>query len=97
VHTLKSDRSGLQVAAHQTPQARLDGDSIDLEQRGLDTGLAQHNRPHHESKRSIKADLPLEASAWESGGEFRDSAFAERASDRCREKQRKGAKVKDGS
>jgi len=85
------------VTADEAPQTRLNGDSVDHEERRPITGQAEHDRPHHESERSIDAYRSLEASAWEPGDELGDGAFAESASGRCRAEQRQDTKIEEGS
>ena len=97
MHALQGDRPSLQVTADEAPQTRLNGDSIDHEDRRPVTGWAEHDRSHHKSERSIDAYRTLEASAWEPGGELGDGAFAKSASGRSRAEQRQDTKIKEGS
>jgi hypothetical protein len=96
VNALQGDHPSLQVTDDEAPQTRLNGDPVDHKKGRRITGWAEHDRPHHESERSIDADLTLKASAWEPGGEFSDGAFAERPPDGCGAEQHQGAKVKEG-
>ena len=97
VHALQGDRPSLQVTSDEAPQARLNGDSVDHEERRPITRWVEHDRSHHESERRIDAYCSLEARAWEPGGEFDDGAFPESASDRCGVQQRQDTKIKEGS
>ncbi len=97
MHALQGDRPDFQMTTDEAPQTRLNGDSVDHEERGSVTRWAEHERSHHRPERRINADRSLEARAWEPGGEFGDGAFAERASGGCRTEQGQGAKVKEGS
>jgi hypothetical protein len=97
MHALQGDRPSLQVTADEAPQTRLNGDSVDHEERRPITRWAEHDRSHHESERSIDAYRSLEARAWEPGDELGDGAFAESASGGCRAEQRQDTKIKEGS
>jgi hypothetical protein len=79
MHALQGDHPNLQMTADEAPQARLNGDSVDHEERRPITGGGEHNRSHHESERSINAYHTFEARAWEPGGELDDGAFPESA------------------
>jgi hypothetical protein len=94
---LEGDHPSLQVTADEAPQTRLNGDPVDQEQRVPITGWAEHDRPQHESERSIDEDRSFETGAWEPGGEFGHGTFAESVPDRCSAEQRLGPKVKEGS
>jgi hypothetical protein len=79
MHALQGDLPNLQMTADEAPQARLNGDSVDHEERRFTAGWVEHDRSHDESEHSINAYHTLEARAWEPGGELDDGAFPERA------------------
>jgi hypothetical protein len=79
VHALQGDRPSLQVTADEAPQTRLNGDSVDHEERRPTTGWVEHDRSHDDSEHSIHAYRSLEACAGESGSQLGDSAFPESA------------------
>ena len=93
VHALQGDHPGLQVTDDEPPPTRLNGHSVDPEQRRPVTKRVEQDRSQHQPERSINADGSLEASAWEPGGELGDGTFPKRASDGRGAEQHQGTKV----
>jgi hypothetical protein len=97
LYALQGDHPGLQMTEDEPPQTRLNGHSVNHEQRGRIPGWTEQNWTHHESECRIYADRSLKVRVWESDGEFGDGTLAKRVSDGSRAKQRQEKKVKEDS